>query len=115
MPILKHAKKKLRQDKARTLKNKKVRSLYKALVKKAKKDPSASNISSAFKQIDKAAKNHLIHENKAARLKSSLSKIGSTGPTTKTQPEVKKPAKKSEKKAPATKKAPRPSSKKAVK
>lgn len=75
MPILKHAKKKLKQDKVRTLRNKKLRSTYKTLIKKARKDPSAENMSAAFKQIDKAAKNHLMHENKAARLKSSLSKV----------------------------------------
>ena len=74
MPVLKHARKKLRQDKQRTLKNKKVRELYKDMVKKAKSNPSKENLAAAFSSIDKAAKHFLIHDNKAARLKASLTK-----------------------------------------
>lgn len=74
MPVLKHAKKKLRQDKKRTLRNKAIRNLYKKLIKKAEATKSAESVSAAFKQIDKAAKNNIIHDNKAAHLKSFLSK-----------------------------------------
>jgi len=102
MPLLKHAKKKLRQDKKRTLKNKKVRELYKSLIKKAKSDPTEKNLAAAFSSIDKAAKHHIIHSNKAARLKSTISK-GSTVSDKSTKGEsekqsTKSPAKKTEKK-----------------
>lgn len=79
MPVLKHAKKKLRQDKKRTLKNRKVRELFRGLVKKATASPTVESIALAYKEIDKAAKRHLMHPNKAARLKSSLAKIGPGG------------------------------------
>jgi small subunit ribosomal protein S20 len=75
MPVLKHAKKKLRQDKGRTAANKRTKSTYKELVKKAKAAPSKEALSAAFKAIDKAAKNNILHDNKAARLKSALSKV----------------------------------------
>jgi small subunit ribosomal protein S20 len=75
MPVLKHAKKKQRQDKKRMLKNKKEKVVFKDLVKKAKATKSAKDMNAAFKAIDKAAKKNLIHKNKAARLKSSLSKL----------------------------------------
>ncbi len=75
MPLLKHAKKKLRQDKTRTLANKRIKVLYKSLVKAAKEDPTPEALSRASSAIDKAAKNHLMHANKAARMKSSLSKL----------------------------------------
>lgn len=74
MPVLKHARKKLRQDKKRTLRNKRVREVYKDFVKKAKANPTTENLSVAFSRIDKAAKQNIIHENKAARLKASLTK-----------------------------------------
>lgn len=92
MPVLKHAKKKLRQDKKRTLRNKKVRSLYKQLIKKARESKTPEAVSAAFKQIDKAAKNHIIHDNKAAHLKSSLSKVisGKTPAKTESEPAKKK-------------------------
>lgn len=75
MPLLHNAKKKLRQDKKRTIHNKKIKDALKELLKtaKAKKTPEAVN--KAFSGIDKALKHHLVHRNKAARTKSSLSKI----------------------------------------
>ncbi|MBI5045038.1 MAG: 30S ribosomal protein S20 [Candidatus Levybacteria bacterium] len=75
MPILKHAKKKLRQDNKREKQRRKIKELYKAMVKKAKATPTKDSISAAFKAVDKAAKIDIIHPNKAARLKSSLSKV----------------------------------------
>lgn len=75
MPVIKSAKKKLRKDKKRTLANNKWRSLLDTIVKKAKKSPSVKTVSQAFAFVDKSAKKHLIHKNKAARIKSSLSKL----------------------------------------
>jgi ribosomal protein S20 len=75
MPILKHARKKLKQDKKRTVRNKKVKITFKTVVKKAKEAKSEKALSAAFKGIDKAVKANIIHKNKAARMKSSLSKM----------------------------------------
>lgn len=99
MPILKHAKKKLKQDKKRTIKNKKIKETYKLLVKKAKEKNSPASISKAFQAVDKAAKKNVLSKNKAAHLKSSLNK----------KSDSEKPA------APVAKKATKPAAKKASK
>lgn len=75
MPVIKSAKKKLRQDKKRQESNKNGKELLKDLVKKARKEPSVETIKQAVRAADKAAKNHIIHKNKAARLKATLSKL----------------------------------------
>ena len=98
MPVLKHAKKKLRQDKVRTLRNKAIRSGYKDAVKAAKANPTDETIKKAYSEVDKAAKHNIIHENKAARLKSAITRTKEGGATA---TPIKKAAPK--KKAPATK------------
>lgn len=75
MPIIKSAKKKQRADKTREKRNDIWRNNLDRAFKKAKKSPTLINISSATKVIDKLAKKNIIHKNKAARLKSSLSKL----------------------------------------
>lgn len=75
MPVTKSAKKKLRQDKKRRERNKKLINLFKNLIKKAKKQPSEKAIRAAVGALDKAAKRNVIHKNKAARLKSSIAKL----------------------------------------
>ena len=75
MPILKSAIKKARKDKARTARNA-IRALaVKRLIKAARRAPNAKNLTAVFSALDKAAKVHLIHPNKSARLKSRLSKL----------------------------------------
>ena len=74
MPIIKSAIKKVRKDKTRTARNKKRKTSLKSLVEKARDSKTAKNLQAAFSALDKAAKVHLIHPNKAARLKSRLSK-----------------------------------------
>ena len=74
MPIIKSAIKKVRKDKVRTDRNRKRETALKALIKKARVQKSAKNLQAVFSALDKAAKVHLIHPNKAARLKSRLSK-----------------------------------------
>lgn len=64
----------MKQDKARTARNRSVKNVLRDLVKKAKTSGIKSNLSSAFQSIDKAAKQNIIHKNKAARMKSALSK-----------------------------------------
>jgi small subunit ribosomal protein S20 len=102
MPVLKHAKKKLRQDKGRTLDNLRIKKLYKKLMKEARETGSPEAVSKAFQAIDKAAKKYVIHKNKAARLKSSLTKK-SNGELTKADVAKKKTA--SAKKSSASKAA----------
>lgn len=75
MPILKSAIKKLRKDKKRTKINKNRRRVLKKLIKEAQQTKSNPKILKAISFIDKMAKVHLIHENKAGHLKSRLSKL----------------------------------------
>ena len=85
MPVIKSSKKKLRADKKREKNNNKWRDLLKKVLKTARKTHTRENISKATKIIDKLAKKNLIHKNKAARLKSGLSKFikGAAKPTAK--------------------------------
>src|ERR1700690_903596 len=104
MPVLKHAKKKKRQDKKRTLQNKRVKAAFKLMVKKARQNPSNDVLSKSFRSIDIAVKKNIIHKNKAARLKSGLFKLKQTNGTAKVPAKVTKtvtkkgPIKKSTKK-----------------
>jgi small subunit ribosomal protein S20 len=75
MPVIKSAIKKLRQDKKREKQNNSLRDSVKTVVRLAKKSKSGKAIAKAMATVDKAAKNNIIHKNKAARLKSTLSKI----------------------------------------
>lgn len=96
MPLLRHAKKKLRQDKKRTSRNRRVKTTYKELIKKAATEKTTQSLSLAFSAIDKAEKHNLLHKNKAARMKSSLSKI-SEGKTTLVTTKAAKPKSKAAK------------------
>lgn len=75
MPVIKSAQKKLRKDKKRTKRNKDFSEHLKTALKKAKKFPTEKNIKDAIVLADKAVKNNIIHKNKAARVKSGLSKL----------------------------------------
>ncbi len=75
MPITTSALKALRQEKRRTAVNKPVRSRVKSTTDSFKAAPSLESIKSVFSALDRAAKKHIIHKNKAARLKSRLSKL----------------------------------------
>ncbi len=75
MPIIQSAIKKLRKDKKRTVANKNKRTVLKKAVKSVRLSATPKNLSASFSFLDKAAKTHLIHKNKAARLKSRLSKL----------------------------------------
>ncbi len=74
MPLLKQARKKMRHDKKRTEQNKTKKIALKKVVKAMRRGPSEANLTAAFSSLDKAVKTHLIHKNKASRLKSRLSK-----------------------------------------
>lgn len=75
MPILDNAKKALRSSRRKEKVNQVLKSKTRTLVKRAKLEPTQDNISSAFSSIDKSVKKNLMHKNKAARIKSSLSSI----------------------------------------
>lgn len=75
MPAIKSAKKKLRADKKRESANKKIKALVNVSLKKAQRKPTPKSIQEAFSIIDKGVKKNIIHKNKAARLKSRLSKL----------------------------------------
>lgn len=75
MPVTMSAKRALRKDQRRTLTNNTKRSVMKNLLKKSKISKTKESLSMAFSAIDKAAKTHVIHQNKAARLKSRLNKF----------------------------------------
>ncbi len=74
MPLIKSAIKKVRKDKTRTARNKKRESNLKSLIKKSRISKSSKDLQAAYSALDKAVKVKLIHPNKAARLKSRLSK-----------------------------------------
>jgi small subunit ribosomal protein S20 len=79
MPILKNAKKALRVSERKTVVNRRVKSRVKTALDAVKKTPTAEALQESFSAIDKAANKHLMHKNKAARVKSQLSKLLPTG------------------------------------
>ena len=74
MPIIKSAKKALRQSEKRNKVNQKTRNAVRKAVKFFNEKITKESLSKAYSEIDKAVKKNLIHKNKAKRLKSSLSK-----------------------------------------
>jgi small subunit ribosomal protein S20 len=81
MPQRLAAKRYLRKSLKNRERNLNVTNTLKNTIKKFKKAVTAKNdaesattLSEAYKKLDKAAKTHLIHPNKAARLKSRLTK-----------------------------------------
>lgn len=77
MPIIRSAKKKMRQDKTKKASNSITTKKYKEAIKKTRTSAVKSigkAIGTAFAAIDKAAKKKVIHRNKANRLKSRLAK-----------------------------------------
>ena len=75
MPVTRSAKKANRQAIRRRVKNLVQIKAYKGVINSFKKSPSVENLQKLFQILDKAAKNNLIHRNKASRLKSRLSKL----------------------------------------
>ncbi len=75
MPIIKSAKKKLRQDRKRRVFNLKQKKATLEAVSLFKKKPTDANLRKVFSALDRTAKKHIFHPNKAARLKKRLSKL----------------------------------------
>ena len=82
MPNTTSAKKALRQNQVRRLRNRSERSALRTVIKKCRQaavagDPEAADAAFrlAVKKLDQAAAKNLIHANAAARTKSRLSKL----------------------------------------
>ncbi len=93
MPVIKGAKKALRQSKKRTILNKGKISSLRVLLSKFKKQKDEKILSSIYSLVDKMVKNKIIHKNKAARIKGKLVKKLSKN-TVKKSVEIKKTKKK---------------------
>lgn len=75
MPVTKTAKRALRSSKNKESINKAIISKLEVAVRHAKKGKSEAKVISAISLSDRAAKKRVIHKNKAARIKSQLSKL----------------------------------------
>lgn len=75
MPVIAQAAKKLRRDHKAQRINFGHRARVREAVKSMRSKPTPKQLSSVFQTLDKAVKLHIIHANKAARLKSRLSKL----------------------------------------
>lgn len=93
MPVTTTAKRALRGSKKKTSINKIILGGLEIATRVAKKSKSAEKILTAISLADRAAKKKVIHKNKAARIKSQLSKLLPKGSKV-----AAKPAKKSSKK-----------------
>ncbi len=72
MPIIKSAKKRVKQARKATVRNAKTKRSLRESIKSFVKKPTASAHSKAQSDLDKAAKKGLVHKNKVARKKRQL-------------------------------------------
>jgi len=75
MPQTHGAIRKLGADKRKAAINAKTREGYKLTVSQLRKKPTTARLREVFKAVDRASKSGVIHKNKAARLKSRLSRL----------------------------------------
>lgn len=75
MPVTKTAKRALRSSRKKGKVNKLVMAKLEAAIRLAKKAKSKEKILKAISLADRAAKKKVIHQNKASRIKSRLSKL----------------------------------------
>ncbi len=79
MPNIRSAKKRLRQNKKRRLRNKSVKSYLKTITKNVKnakeKNEATDLLKEAYKAYDMAVSKGVIHKNNAARHKSRLTRF----------------------------------------
>lgn len=75
MPVTKSAIKTLRKEKRKQEVNDSLRESLRESLKAAKKTKTPISVRKAISFIDKAVKKNLFHKNKAARMKSSLTKL----------------------------------------
>ena len=84
MPVTKTAKRALRGSRAKELINKLTIGKLEVAMRQAKKTKSPEKIGKAISLADRAAKRKVIHKNKAARIKSQMTKLMSTKAAVKT-------------------------------
>jgi len=65
----------LRSSKRKHLVNAAILEKLEIAIRVAKKQKSAAKIAAAIKLVDRAAKKNVFHKNKAARIKSAISKL----------------------------------------
>ena len=110
MPILKNAKKALRVSKRKTVINSRIKSRMKTLTDAFKANPTPESLAAAYSSVDTATKGNILKKNKAARVKSQLSRFLAESATAtkktvaKPTKTVKKAVKKVAKKTPTKKK-----------
>ena len=75
MPITTSAKKALRVSIRKENFNRKVREKVKKAVKEFEKRLTPESLKVVYCEIDKSAKKHIIHKNKASRIKSKLARM----------------------------------------
>jgi small subunit ribosomal protein S20 len=79
MPRIKSAKKRMRQTKTRTARNKAARSELRTVIKKVRaagtQGAAAAAMKDAEAMIDRAGRKNIVHRNTAARTKSRLAKL----------------------------------------
>lgn len=75
MPVTKTAKRALRSSTKKNQVNKIIKTRLEVALRLAKKHPTEKNVLNAISLTDRAAKKKIIHKNKAARIKSGLSKL----------------------------------------
>ncbi len=75
MPIIQSAKKQMRHAKRNAQANDTRRRAFRDAVRAFRAKPTAALLRSAFSTLDRAVDSKVIHANKAARLKSNLSKL----------------------------------------
>jgi small subunit ribosomal protein S20 len=75
MPVTKTAKRALRGSAQKKNVNDTLRTKLDVAMRIARKKPTAGHVNSVFSLSDRAVKKHIIHKNKAARLKSAFSKL----------------------------------------
>ena len=96
MPVTKTAKRALRGSKRKTENNKLLKARFEIALRIAKKGKKEKDILTAMSLADRSSKDHVIHKNKAAHIKSTLSKLL---PKEKTEKAVVKKSSKPTKKA----------------
>ena len=81
MPNIKSAKKRVRSNKKKEVSNDIYSSMKTAIkklekaVKEGNKEEASTCLNIAIQRVDKAKKNGLVHQNKAARVKSRITKL----------------------------------------
>lgn len=74
MPVTKSAIKTLRQQKRRAVVNAGIRAKMRTIIKAVQTDLGTQGLSEMYSTVDRAAKRGVIHRNKAARIKSRITK-----------------------------------------